>query len=288
MQTEELMTRIRFSAEARRECDAIRISPEQYQKWEQLFDEDFEGFISHWKHRYPGNEGDSRLLKFYLMAGCKTYDRYQELHLSDEVFDETFSDLTIWSEVYCQEHGGYGLAEAGWLAKSVKMQLFRLGRLQFEPMLLEEELKGARETIPKGTPVLNVHIPAGEPLEYEACLASFRQAEQFAWGTVTAGAAWKEEGKNGRRVYICDSWLLAPELQKMLKPDSNIIKFQKLFDVVRVHHSFLQAEQRVFPAVLEDKSRYPENTALQRNLKRYLLGGKEPGIGIGFIGRACK
>lgn len=46
---------------------------------------------------------------------------------------------------------------------------------------------------------------------------------------------------------------------------------------------FHRQEQRVFGEILEDKSQYPEDTLLQRNLKKYLMDGKNPGIGTGFV-----
>ena len=82
---------------------------------------------------------------------------------------------------------------------------------------------------------------------------------------------------------MCDSWLLSPALEELLPKTSNIIRFQKLFRIVKVHYTFPQAEQRIFGEVLEDKSGYPENTSLQKKAKAYILEGKEPGIGVGVI-----
>ena len=73
------------------------------------------------------------------------------------------------------------------------------------------------------------------------------------------------------------------QFQKLLSEESNIIRFQNLFEITKVHYAFPQAEQRVFGEILEDKSQYPEDTLLQRNLKKYLMDGKNPGIGTGFV-----
>ena len=65
-----------------------------------------------------------------------------------------------------------------WLAQSINMKLFRLGRLQFEPIVIEEDMVGEKEVILKGTRALNVHVPAGGH-DLKACLDSFRNAEAF-------------------------------------------------------------------------------------------------------------
>lgn len=47
-----------------------------------------------------------------------------------------------------------------WVAKSIRMELFRLGRLQFEPLILDQKL-AQKYHLPSGEKVLNVHIPSG-------------------------------------------------------------------------------------------------------------------------------
>lgn len=266
MQLEELMERIHLPEKARERVREVDISEEEYGFWKEWFYHDFRDFLGKWKEKPDKLEW---ALKFFLLLSCEVYDEYQNKVISDEVFDQTFYDITIWCEECFRKYGIYGLEEVWWLAQSVKMRLFRLGRLQFEPMTLEEDLNGDEKSIKAGTEVLNVHIPAKEPLQMEECLKSFQKAEEFF-------------GKKNQ-IYVCDSWLLSPRLKEILPEESNIIQFQNLFEIVKVHERFPQAEQRVFQDVKEDKSLYPEKTTLQRNLKAYLLEGKQPGIGIGFI-----
>ena len=147
------------------------------------------------------------------------------------------------------------------------MKLFRLGRLQFEPMTLEKDIEGS--PLKAGTKVLNVHIPAGEKLDSIACEDSVKKAESFFGDSYEA--------------YICDSWLLSPKLKEFLPEKSNIICFQNMFNIVKVHYSFPQAEQRIFQDVREDKENYPEDTLLRRKAKEYICKGNEIGIGIGYF-----
>ncbi len=57
--------------------------------------------------------------------------------IAGEIFDKTFYDITIWCEECYRKYQIYGLEEIGWIAQSVKMNLFRLGRLQFEIVYTE-------------------------------------------------------------------------------------------------------------------------------------------------------
>lgn len=269
MQTEEVVKRISLMREAREQLKKQTITTEEYLFWKEVFYLDTETFLQMWAER---SDKYVWALEFYVRLSTEVYEKYQEKQISDEVFNQTFYDITIWCEECYRKYGIYGLEEVAWIAESVKMNLFRLGRLQFEPIVLEEDMMGEKKTIKAGTPVLNVHIPAGEPLDYEACLDSFRQAEEFF--------------KKKNQIYVCTSWLLSPKLREILPKDSNIIRFQNLFEVTKISYSFRQAEQRIFGEIREDKDNYPENTKLQRSAKAYVMDGKDLGIGKGFIDRA--
>ena len=45
------------------------------------------------------------------------------------------------------------------LSLPLELKIFRLGRLQFEPIRLEKAIETEKYTLPEGTKVLNVHIP---------------------------------------------------------------------------------------------------------------------------------
>ena len=114
----------------------------------------------------------------------------------------------------------------------------------------------------------SVHIPEDGRLDIETCLDAFERAENFFQETFEA--------------FVCESWLVSPKLKELLGEDSNIIKFMGLFENYGIVYPFRQAEQRVFGAIREQKEEYPEHTSLQRALKKYVLDGKEPGMGQGL------
>ncbi len=259
------MERIHLPEEARGLVRKERIDENEYGVWKEKLYQDSRRFIGEWEKM------DARFswaLEFYLKLAMDTYEEYQKKGYADKIFDQTFYDITIWCGECYRKHGVYGLEELMWLGQSVKMELFRLGRLQFEPIRTEKDRKGKNQLIPAGTKALSVHIPAGEPLVYEECQKSFAEARAFFGG---------EYG-----VFVCDSWLLSPHLKEILPESSNIIRFQNLFEVTEVNYAYPQAEQRIFGDVLEDKRQYPEDTSLRQRAKAYVLAGRDLGIGLGF------
>jgi hypothetical protein len=90
-----------------------------------------------------------------------------------EVTVATLKDVNIWLANYDAQYGGIGLAEFCWLIHHYTGDLFRLGRLQFR---LEKPFAG----LPAAEVAIETHIPQGEPLDTDACLASFEQAKMEA------------------------------------------------------------------------------------------------------------
>ena len=199
---------------------------------------------------------------------CETWEEYKKKEISEKIFFDTFSDITIWCENSRRRFGNYVLREYGWLWRHVEMMIFRLGRLQFEKMDSEWEADLGDIHIRKGKTVISVHIPEGCPLDHAACEKSFRQAYEF-WGTELP--------------YVCHSWLLGAELRNFLSEDSNIMKFQQFFDIVEVDYSIREGEERIFGRLRENPELYEGHTSLQKKAKQHLLLGGRLGSGLGIL-----
>ena len=63
---------------------------------------------------------------------CEKYPEFCKMGISDEIYYDTFYDLTIWSEDCKEKFKEYGLNKPQWLSIHLDGRLFRLGRLQFE------------------------------------------------------------------------------------------------------------------------------------------------------------
>lgn len=238
----------------------IKITKEQYEKDREYFYKDRQEFY----RRICRKENAHLLFLYYFCRfACETYDCYVERGIEDSVYWDTFYDFTLWCGNCYRDYGEYGIAEYDWLYRHIEMSLFRLGRLQFEKTFAESEWG-----IAHGEEVISIHIPQGEKLDIQACKESIQRGIRF-WGT--------------EYTYVCDSWLLEPELQKLLKADSNILEFQKWFDIVSVDKHCRQAEERIFIKVQDNPADYPEETSLQRAAKRYLAEGGKLGCGIGIL-----
>lgn len=212
-----------------------------------------------------------RILHFYLDWAVEVKAQYEALGIPEKVFWDGVKDLVIWAEDYLEKHGVPGFVEWGWVAAIMTMLVFRLGRLQFQSDRLEEALVCGDRTYPAGTAILNVHIPAGDPLDADAVREAMEYAPRFY------------ETHFGKTFTLshCHSWLLSPQLKEILPEDSRILQFRNLFEVCRVDQE-RQAEERVFGFVTDDPASYPEETSLQRQMKAALLEGKHFGMGCGI------
>ncbi len=125
-------------------------------------------------------------------------------------------------------------------------------------------------------PVLAIHIPRGGSMDFHLCGESFRTAIEF-FSTHFPG--WTFEA------FTCGSWLLDSRLEKLLPPESNMVRFQKegyLFPGLSNPDALLNA---VFGAVPGDISKAPRDTSLRRAVADSILEGKNlyPGAGGFFL-----
>lgn len=209
-------------------------------------------------------------LAVILRLAVRVKEKYDELGIDEKVYYDTMSDIRLW----CTEKG---VRNYGWLKNHVTFELFRLGRLQFQfyecktKALLYNKLpfKG-------GEKLIYIHIPAGEKLEKEKCLASLCQAESF-FSKYFPEYSYKH--------YFCESWLLYEGNRDFMEEGSNILEFMALFDIRYSVKIDAQAIERIYGKRRFVKSTYPENTFLQRSAKAYMKRGGRLGAGVGVIAK---
>lgn len=262
-------------------CDAVFQMERTCSKYEEIrraFDRDgteFDSFLEKFCEE-AGLCRETVLLWSYCRMAAEVYDSYQRDGISDRIYFDTFHDFSIWYEHCMRERKIPGLVQGKWLSLPIRRKIYRLGRLQFEPGILpEQEAERLPERKSGSLPdasgevkALHVHIPEGEKLDPLACRRSFQEAERF----FGAEYGW----------FDCLSWLLAPALGQMLGGDSNILRFQQMFDIQYTVYTDRQAEERVFGRVLDRVEDYPETTGLQKSLKQYVKEHGNPGIGYGI------
>ena len=116
-----------------------------------------------------------------------------------------------------------------------------------------------------GDPVFNLHIPAGSPMDVDQCGEAFRRAGSF-FPTCFPEYAF--------RAYVCGSWLLDPQFEKALRPESNIVRFLRavyLFPLADA--SGRQTVERVFGTPEINLATAPRDTSLRRAIIGHLEHG---------------
>ena len=127
---------------------------------------------------YDVNEEDGeKNLVYFLYFSEALSQQYKQKGIPEEILIDTLHDIVVWTKTWSSIKGGLYLGELSWLKRHLTMQLFKLGRLQFcmAPSEFDIPLKGVKV----GTPVIEVHIPEGEPLYTDACLSSLNKARAF-------------------------------------------------------------------------------------------------------------
>ena len=181
--------------------------------------------------------------------------------VDDEIARASLADLT-------PKLRDYGVAETGvdWLAKVVACGAFSLGRLQFEP----------GDVVPgSAMPAWNVHVPESGPLDPAACDASFAAAAPFFAATF---------GDTTTRDFVCHSWLLDDQLAEYLPANSNILAFQRRFDLVDTESTDAPADgatagdhavaKFVFRAPIAELPGLTPTSRLERAVLAHLAAGR--------------
>ncbi len=204
-----------------------------------------------------GNDGADELARQLITAAQNRWNGPWR-DLPEEVMIETMGCFTRFAREYFQSYGVYGFDRGFWTTRQINARLFRLGELEYE--LLQE---GDKRSIA-------LHIPSDCHLEASLLNASVEKAKAFL---ADYFPAWKDAP------ITCESWLLSPALAGLLPPESRILRFQRAFDLTPgaddEREAVLQWVYHLAPPQQQGISldALPEDTILQRNMKRFLLSG---------------
>ena len=217
-------------------------------------------------------DGRRNFLSFLYMCE-RLSERYKEKGVGDEILLDTLGDIGRWLDVWSGLEGGLYLGELHWLRLHMGMGLFKLGRLQFA--FGKSHCDIPEKNIKKGDNVIEVHIPRTGPLEREECERSFEIAKEFF-------AKYYPEYEY--KYFTCHSWLMDESLKALLPPESNIIKFQDMFEVFCAEESYA-ALRFIFKwnAKKAEIGSFDAKTSLEKNIKAWVLDGKKLYQALGVI-----
>lgn len=211
--------------------------------------------------KLAGEDGFSQL-KIMLVSALNAEKIYQSMHIGHDVFIATMKCFSRFVREHKESYGEYGFDRAFWAGRQLSLLLFRLGELEFERAEYE------------GKKAISVHIPSDADLSRDKLDESFAQAKAF----------FKKYFPDYANVkYFCYSWLMSPSLKKLLPENSKILSFQSRFEIVKQDEDSLGYVQWVFKNRNLAVKDYPENTSLQKNMKKYILSGGKIGEALGIM-----
>ena len=223
---------------------------------------------------YNKDDADGRKNFLYYLYFCEALQAaYREKGISDEIFWDNLGDLKAWFDVWSKLKGELYLGEVPWLWYTFTLRIIKLGRLQFKPMVLQDDVSEAG--LKSGDCVLDIHIPARGALTTDECLASLDFARKF-FSEYYPDFDYK--------CFVCYSWLLDTGLSDLLGEGSNILGFQRLFNVVKLKPATSTLDfvlrWRIDRTTVKD---FECKTSLQHKVKAAYLSGRQFMLGYGVI-----
>ena len=193
-----------------------------------------------------------KILTCLLKAATDSYKIYRARGVCDEIYFATMKCFTRFiGEAYDLTEVCY-FDRCEWVIRHVGCQIYRIGELEYEIRPLEESF------------ALYIHIPSNANFTSDLIEQSIKEAKLFFE---------KYYSELGEMEIRCQSWLLDPQLKEMVNEKSNIVAFQNFFEIYNSGTPRTDYLKWVFNTKSTDINTLPENTSLQRNLKKHLLAG---------------
>jgi len=111
----------------------MQILPQREEVLKQLFQQDAASFAN--------TIDPLEILWLYLHWIKDAKAAFDRRGIPESVFWDSMTDVGIWSRDYFSKTGLPGIGEPQWVAKSLKLEVIRLGRLQFEAGYLDQEIQ---------------------------------------------------------------------------------------------------------------------------------------------------
>lgn len=192
------------------------------------------------------------------------HDEYVKRGIDEALFEEMVKTVKGRLISAFNKTGTFAIGDLTWQRLLIKARMFNIGILQFDlkPSPADVPSKGVK----KGDNIVGIHVPGKGRLEYDKCVQSIKDAKAFV-------AKHFPEFEYGYMTIM--TWLLNPHMADLLGPESNILKFATLFEVVSIHESdniirfvFGNGAKRSDLPNIEPKGRF------QTELKRDALAGR--------------
>lgn len=206
---------------------------------------------------------------------------YRQNGIDDSIWHDSVLDLRYKLMECYKMYGIWGSFVAFWFDLFFCLDRFALGRLQYEHSIYfatnEPYTKFGLELIRDKTPALQLHIPSSGKLTRESVESSLKKAYEFFKDTKFV--------QNGILITECSSWLLYKDMTEFLRPDSNVMKFQNMFEITASwgdngFHDCWRLYNKEWDGSADA---LPRDTDMQRRYADWLKGGNSAGCGLGLL-----
>ncbi len=214
---------------------------------------------------------------FLLNSTGYLYDQYMKMGISEEIFINTMKDILYKVKECIKLKGITGTFTVAWYDGFFRLNRLGLGRLQYDICPApSKKVELIDYTIDENDFSLGCHIPSSGSLSHEICIKSYKMAYEM----------FKNRLKNGILPIKCTSWLLYPPYVKVFRKASpNIFKFISDFEISEINQQekFYDAWRIFYAENYENTGDLPDNTKLQREMKKYIDDNGIFGAGSGVI-----
>ncbi len=205
-------------------------------------------------------------------------ERHRAQGVPDPVIDATFGELGAKVAEHHEVHGTWGFADLGWMTWHLAGELWHVGRLQHQASVRWQPLadETASNVPPMLGPVVDLHIPAGSPLDPDAVdrsLADFDALLRRIRPTLADAPL------------VCWSWLLDPQITDHVEPTSNLARFAARFEHVPLADAWDPRLRLFLYRVPDDVAldALPRETSLQRSIADHLAAGGSWQCALGVL-----
>lgn len=203
-----------------------------------------------------------KMLACMLRCSCQAHQVYVEKGIPEVVFVDTMKFFSRFVNFHQAVHGFPAFAWGWWVPRQISLNEFRIGALEYETVETDTDRR------------IHIHIASDSALSLPRLRESYLNARRFFADFFPAYADVD---------MFCESWMLCPVLDELLPANSNILAFQRSFDVYKVDHENDGFMQWVYGRKDTQPTDLPERTSLQRKMKTHLLRGGKVGWASGKL-----
>ncbi len=198
------------------------------------------------------DDNNIKILACMLKASCDVYKIYKSIGIEDKIYFDTMKCYTRFIDETYKMTGKLYFDRYWWTTRQAGGHLFRIGELEYEFKHIDDNV------------VIGIHIPSDADFSPFSVDESIQNAKNFI-------EKFYPELVNAE--YRCHSWLLDNQLNKMLNETSNIISFQKRFEIFDDGEIGTDFIEWIYNTKSSDIANLPETTSLQKNIKKHLQNG---------------